>query len=142
MRKDITFAVLVGFVLGALTAIIVVNLPNFFNRPSSTQVSETIPSVAPTIPAHKDVKLTIEQPLDETIASKKSISVIGGTDAGNTVVMETNLDIDVKESSSDGSSPFPVNLAEGGNTFTITAYNEKGQSGTKTLTVFYTSEKL
>ena len=142
MKKDITIAVVFGFILGVITAIIVVNLPSVIKKSPSSEIAQISPTLIPSPVVQKVVNLSIEQPVDETIVSTKNIKISGKTGVGNTIVLESDLDIDTKESSTDGSFSFPVTLTEGGNTLLITSYNEKGNSETKILTVFYTSEKL
>lgn len=106
------------------------------------EIARTVLTPMPTQIIKAQLNLVIEQPMNEAIVSSKSINVSGKTEASATVVLETDLEIDAKESSQDGSFSFPVNLSEGGNTILITAYNENGQSERKTAIVFYTGEKL
>ena len=142
MKKDIVIALIVGLVLGGATAITIVNLPTMIKKPQKPEIGETVPTAIPTPISSGQLELVINQPVDEAIVSTKSLNVSGKTNGGKTVVLETDLEIETKESSPNGSFSFPVNLTEGTNNILVTAYNENNQSETKTLTIFYTSEKL
>lgn len=142
MKKDVIIASLVGFALGSISALLVVNLPSLLKRSSQSQVTTanitpTIASLSKTIPL-----LTIESPIDESIFPSKNIEISGKTTPGTILVLDADLENNVQVASNSGSFSFPTTLKEGANVIVVTAYNENGEGETKTLTVFYTSEKL
>lgn len=142
MKKDVFFAIVVGFVLGSLTALLAVNLP--FLLKSTTQPAVKLSSVTPTIIQINapSLLLTIDTPLEESIVTANTINVSGKIALGTILVVDTDSESQVQEASSSGSFSFPAKLGEGANTIIVTAYNGNGESEQKTLTVFYTREKL
>ncbi len=142
MKKDVIIASLVGFVLGSVTAILVINLPNIVNKNLQTPI--TTDSLTPTPNSISKISplLSIESPADESIVLTKSVEILGKATEGTLLVLDTELDNNVQVASGSGNFSFPVTLKEGANSYVLTAYNENGEGESKTLTLFYTSEKL
>jgi hypothetical protein len=145
MKKDIIIAVIVGFVLGVGSALLIVNLPSLLTllkRTAPSQLATINPT--PTLPTVSNTSslLTLESPAPESIATSKNIQITGKTAPGTILVLTTERDNSPYEASESGNFAFPLSLKEGANTAIITAYNESGEAETKTLTIYYTSEKL
>lgn len=143
MKKDLAIAISGGFLIGALVAVSVVTLPSFMKKKSSTQ-NEPITNIIVT-PSQKQehaLFLEITDPFDESIATSQEIKVSGKSQKSNTIVLDTDLGNTVTEAADDGSFSLTTRLVEGQNTLYITSYNENGDTETKSLTVFYTGEKL
>lgn len=143
MKKDLAIAISGGFLLGALVAISVVTLPSLMKKKSSAQ-NETITNsiVTPSQQQEHALSLEITEPTDEAIATSKEVKISGKTQKSNTVVLSTDLENIITEASADGNFSLDLRLVEGQNTLYITSYNENGNIETKSLTVFYTGEKL
>ena len=143
MKKDLAIAISGGFLLGALVAISVVTLPSLMKKKSSAQ-NETITNsiVTPSQKQEHALSLEITEPTDEAIATTKEVKISGKTQKSNTVVLSTDLENTIIEASADGNFSLDLRLVEGQNTLYITSYNENGDIETKSLTVFYTGEKL
>lgn len=145
MKKDIGIAITVGFILGAFAAIFFINLPSILsmvNRKSSTESTLLISPTQSPQNAVQSVSIEINSPQNGSLSETKNIKISGKTQASNTVVIETDLDTEAVEASTDGSFLFGINLTEGISNIFLTAYNQFGESDTKSLSVFYTGEKL
>lgn len=144
MKKDVTVAVIVGFILGAVVAITFVNFPKLLKKGSDVAQNVSSPSITPAITAtiSPTENLIIDEPSDESIATKNTVNIVGKTKANNTLVAVSELDGVIKTASSDGSFSFPFKLTEGGNKIYIASYDKNGTSETKILTIFYTVEEL
>ena len=143
MKKDLAIAISGGFLLGALVAIGVVILPSLIKKKSPAQ-NETITNsiVTPSQKQEHTLSLEITEPTDEAIATNKEVKISGKTQKSNTIVLSTDLENTITEASADGNFSLNLRLVEGQNTLYITSYNENGDTETKSLTVFYTGEKL
>lgn len=143
MKKDVTVAIIVGFVIGGIAALGIVNVPALLKKNSTpTAVSQSVtpqptPQVTPLALA-----LEIAQPADQSIASSKNADIRGKTLPESLVVLDTDEDNTSTRAGNDGSFKFQAPLREGSNVLTITTYNDKADSESKTLTVYYTSEDL
>lgn len=144
MKKDVTVAVIVGFILGAVVAITFVNLPKLLKKGSDVAQNVSFPSITPTITTtiSPSENLIIDEPSDESIVAKNSVNIVGKTKANNTIVAVSEVDGIIKTASDDGSFSFPFKLSEGGNKIYIATYDKNGTSETKILTLFYTVEEL
>ena len=142
MKRDVVIAVVIGFIVGAGSAVFIVNLPSLIKRGIPSQITINNPTPSPAQMTRNPYLLEITSPQNEDLASSKNITLSGKTNPGATLVLDTEQDNYVKEASSDGNFSFALNLHEGTNKLFITAYNEIGETETKTITVYYTVEKL
>lgn len=144
MKKDVILAIGIGFLSGAFIALLAVNLPRILKQASKPKIETIAPPLTPvpTQTVSLPINLEITNPTDESIVGSETIKITGKTAAKSTLVVDTEFDTKITESSSDGTFSLPITLKEGGNNVTTTAYNEKGEETTKTLSVFYTKEKL
>lgn len=143
MKKDVIIAIIIGFVLGGLSAIFVTNLPNLIKAGKDSTKREVSISPTPIFKMGSESGfLTIQNPTDRTLSETKNIELNGKTKPGAIVLLENDLDSKVIEVSSDGSFTNKLTLSEGANLINITSYNENGVGDSKNLTVYYTSEKL
>ncbi len=144
MKRDIAMAIIVGFVIGAIVAVIVTNLPKIISGGINFQSSK--PTVTPTAIEDKNVTssldLTLNSPKDDSISDTKSIEVSGSTKPHTPVLIESEIDQIMVESGDSGIFTSKINLSEGVNTIYFTIYDEAGNSNTKNLNIFYTTEKL
>ena len=144
MKKDVTLAVIVGFVIGAIAAFVIVNLPSLMKK-GSTKTTIPATNLTPSPVARITTApegFTIQEPKDESIASEKSITIKGKAQPASIIVVDTSIDSIAKAAASDGTFEVPITIGEGGNQISITEYTEKGEGETKTITIFYTTEKI
>lgn len=144
MRKDVGVAIFIGFLIGIIAALTVTNLPKILRDgiriPSGKLSASPTPPIVKTAALSLDI--TVDQPKDESIADAKSINISGNTKPGQTVLIETSSSQDTADADSGGKFTQKLDLTEGVNTIYLSAYDESGNAITKTVNVYYTSEKL
>lgn len=133
-----------GFIIGIIVALILTNLPKIVKEGIKLQSSNPIatPTIIQVQNATSSLELTLDSPKDESISDTKSIEVSGRTKASMTVFIESEIDQMTVESNDSGGFAGKINLSEGVNTIFLTVYDELGNSNTKNLNIFYTTEKL
>lgn len=144
MKKDVLVALIIGFSIGALIALLAVRLPALLEKSESSKET-TAEKVEPTpkvIVGKNEVKLEVTSPTDKSIVTEDKITISGKTDATNTLIMETPDESKILEPDKDGKFSADLTLNEGGNSIYLTAVNDQGEETAKTLTLFYTTEKL
>lgn len=142
MKKDIILALLAGFLIGSLVALMAVKLPQMLNKSSSNTVANTDNNNSPTPITVKVNILEISAPKDNSILDTSEIKISGKTLKGAKIIIETALNSEVIEASKDGSFISTQKAVEGGNQIIITAIDESNIEESKTLTLFYTAEEL
>lgn len=142
MKKDLIFAIGGGFLLGTIVAISALTLPTLLRKKSEDQNETTNTIVLPTQKVGEETSLSITTPQDESIVTNKVLKVAGKTGSAHMILFDTDFGSDSVEASGDGTFSFTTDLVEGQNTILVTSYNTNGDKETKTLTVFYTGEKL
>ena len=142
MKKDIAIALIIGISIGSILALTVTNLPTIIKEGQKRTEKITLPTSTPisSIPQIQD--LEIEKPLDGSISETDSIQVLGKSKPGNLLFIDTDSDTKIIEAGSDGNFSEKISLSEGANRIHVTKYDDSGEEQTKTLTVFYTPEKL
>jgi hypothetical protein len=143
MKKDIIIAIILGFVTGSLVAAIILNFPyilSIVNKKKDTTAAVIQPNIKKDSTAL--ITLDILDPQDDSLAATKSMTIRGKTQKDNTVILEFDLNQDVTSASDDGNFTFPVNLNYGTNDILLTAYNQNGESVSKTVSVMYQDEDL
>jgi hypothetical protein len=145
MKNDVVIAIIIGFFLGAIAALIVVNIPSIVNtgKKNLTAISKSQES-SPTPTPTKTAKFTIEisEPMDNEIAKTNKITIKGKTINNSQLMLEGKNETTAVLTSADGSFTGETGLSEGYNEITITVYNQSGESISKSIKVFYTPEKL
>lgn len=143
MKKDITLAILIGLVFGVLAAFIVIFLPNLTKKTQSSKESTTIISPIPSrVENGNTIAIDIKNPPPDSVYTDKSATIEGSVKNGTLVVLDTDSDTSILTASDSGNFKANVSLTEGSNKFTITAYDDKGDSMSKTLMLYYTPEKI
>lgn len=144
MKRDITIAIIVGFIIGIIVALILTNLPKIVK--DGIKISSSLPTASPTITQIENTaspfELTLDSPKDESISISKNIELSGHTKPHNIVIMESEIDQITVESNDTGAFSAKLDLREGVNSIFLTSYDETGNSDTKNINIFYTSEKL
>jgi len=142
MKKDVLAAIGGGLILGAVFALAVTNLPQIVKNLKVPLVKPT-PSPLPEVTtAPQNQEFTIETPADESVSENKNIDISGVAKTGKLVLLESATDNTTINLDSSGHFTGKLNLIEGVNTIYVTLYDEDGNSATKTLNVYYTTEKL
>lgn len=144
MRRDVAVAILAGFILGAVVALAATNLPKIIKEGLKISKNITAPSPTPTPvkSASQNLEFTIDSPQDESVADGKTATFSGRVAPGQTVLIESAADNAVADVDSSGKFSAKLNLAEGLNKFFVTVFEDSGNSNTKTLNVYFTTEKL
>lgn len=151
MNRDAILATLIGFGLGLfITGILIVGpvlgksvkipqitLPKFPQIPSTTN-----PTATPTVSElSKDLTVTIDSPLADTVVNKDELLVSGSTLPDLLTVIAGPNNEDITNSGKDGKYVGKINLNEGKNEITVTVYT-KEKSMIKSLVIFYTPEEF
>lgn len=96
----------------------------------------------PVTSAPRSITLELSEPDDDSLIFKSSSLVSGKTlPKLNVLVSSQNSDI-VIESKTDGSFSTLINLDEGPNTITVTAFNSSGEEKSLTRQIYYSKEKI
>ncbi|KKS47570.1 hypothetical protein A3J20_04130 [Candidatus Gottesmanbacteria bacterium RIFCSPLOWO2_02_FULL_42_29] len=141
MKKDVLSALVLGFLLGALAALVIVRLPSIIKRPDSSKLTVKNEKITPTVFAEK-TSITIDKPKDLTIFGNSKIEISGKAQKAKVLTVEsykTSLILIPDES---GNFKATIDLVEGGNPVIISGNDGIGNDETKTLNLFYTSEKI
>ena len=96
----------------------------------------------PVTTAPKSLRLTLDNPEDDTLFFQSSIIVSGKTGPGKEVLISTDsLDLVIK-SKPDGSFSTVINLIEGVNTILAVTFDKTGDSRSVERIVYYSKEKI
>lgn len=143
MKKDILVAVSGGIVLGIIIAVSVVNLPNLatgLKIPSLPKPVSPTPSQMAEIA--KNLDITVDMPKDESVASGKTVEISGIGSGTKFILVESENEQIVLTTEDSGKFKGKLSLSEGANAYFLTGFDNDGNSISKTLTVYYTSEEL
>ncbi|MCL4354380.1 hypothetical protein M1349_02805 [Patescibacteria group bacterium] len=86
------------------------------------------------------VFLSIDEPTDEEIVGVRTIQVKGKTDAGNTVVVSSNLEDVVANPTSTGQFAVTIGIDAGANILTIRSISPNGDEASEDRMVTYSQE--
>lgn len=143
MKKEILVAILIGFFIGVVAALTVTNLPKLLKSIKFQTVTKSpSPTISQIIETVVNPDINIESPRDESVSDTKSVNISGSIHKNNTILIESADDQVAEVASDSGRFSTKMNLREGANTIYFTVYDESGNSITKTLNVYYTTEKL
>lgn len=90
----------------------------------------------------KSLRLDLDQPDDESISYNSQITVSGKAGPQKTVLISTPTTDIVTGSKTDGSFSAILELEEGINKITITAFDSLGESKSEQRTVYYSEGKI
>ncbi|OGG21490.1 hypothetical protein A3B48_01710 [Candidatus Gottesmanbacteria bacterium RIFCSPLOWO2_01_FULL_40_10] len=144
MKKDVVLALLVGFVIGASIAVTAVKLPAVLDKASkaSNSLSDKTEPTPTVFIAESKSQLEITSPTDLSIQTENKVSLTGKAKPASVIILETSDYSDIFETDADGSFSASINLEEGGNPVYLTTVDLSGNQETKSVTLFYTTEKL
>ncbi len=145
MKKDTVVAIIIGIIIGGLFALGVIYFPNIISRVfrSNNQVADLIPT--PTIAiSTTTLSLDITEPLSDAVLFTDKITIKGKIQpAGKKIIIaDTGNESLITISADNGEFSQEVKLNEGVNSYSVSVYDENGNRETKTVTLFYTPEKL
>lgn len=144
MKKEIFAAVGIGFILGSLLAVALINLPNIIKKDSKSLIQNIAPSPTSSAvsTANETTALAISSPGENQILTEKTIQVAGIYLPEKTVIIETDNDFKATRTNKDGEFSEKLNINEGVSDIYITSFDNNQEPVTKTITVYYTAEKL
>lgn len=144
MKKDVLASVIIGFILGSVSAVAMVKLPDLLNQKSTENSNPATINISPfpTQTVYTIQRLTVTNLPDFSILNEKTASISGETNPGSQLVAETSAETVVQRTNDSGNFSVKLNLSEGANPIYLTSYNDQMEAKTVTLTLFYTGEKL
>ncbi|MBI3954948.1 hypothetical protein HY338_00765 [Candidatus Gottesmanbacteria bacterium] len=146
MKKDTVIAIIIGIIIGGLIAVGVIYFPNFISRVfrSSNQTNQLLTPTPPVNVATTILSLDITEPANNSVLFTRQTTVKGKIQPSGPkiIIVDTNNESLLTKSSGNGEFSQDVSLVEGINPLSISVYDESGNRETKTLTLFYTPEKL
>ena len=133
-------AVLVGLIVAGIAFFIYQSTKTI---PPSKLPKITINSPSPTIMYKPNIDFVIDQPADESVVDKRSITIHGKINpADATIIVTTATDDQVVSPASTGVFSITVPIDEGENEIVLTAINAAGEEVTKKLTITYSTEEF
>lgn len=139
MNRETLIAIFLGFAGGILVALLLIIVP----RKVAKTNDNTSPTPTPSQEINQqDSKLSISNPENQALIENSKIVVSGSTIANSKlVILGANTDT-VITADDNGNYSVEVEIYEGENLITVTAYLEDGKVISKNLTVYSTQEKL
>lgn len=142
--KERLIIVFVTVIIGlVLTTVGYLVYQSFQTTPPSDEDSEISQELLPTAAPEEDPNafhVIINEPAPESITDKRTITVKGSTNPGNTVVISTNQDDVVAVPKDDGSFSTSVTINAGTNLIVARAMNEEGETTEDTRIVTFVAE--
>lgn len=104
-----------------------------------TKEPQKISKLAPT---SVDFNLTVSEPKNESITTKRTLTVKGETRPSNTIIISSNSEDVTVSPAVDGSFSATITIDSGVNKIIITAVDSEGNSQKETRIVSFTSEEF
>lgn len=147
MKKELVVAILVGVILGfTITGLFWIKRKGKISFPSNEEaVQEETPKEEPTntpTPIEKTVSLEIEEPENEIISQVEKLTIKGKSIPEATIVIIWEEGEDILVADDDGKFETQITLIGGENIIDISAYDDEGNSTSKTLTATYSTAKI
>lgn len=143
MKKEILFAICLGFMVGLIITFIIYKTRfSFFSSqpiisPAPDGTSETSPA-----PATTTQSLSIISPLDESIIGEGKVSVNGVTSPSSWVTILTEKGEKVIQADKKGSFETEILLISGENEIEFRSTAETGEETSKVITVVYSTAEI
>lgn len=142
--KERLIIVFVTVIIGlVLTTVGYLVYQSFQTPPQSEEEFEITQESLPTTTPENDPNafhVIITEPAPESITDKRTITVTGTTNPGNTVVISTNQDDVVAVPKDDGSFSTSVTINAGTNIIIARAMNDEGETTEDTRVVTFVAE--
>lgn len=110
--------------------------------PSKTQPISIKTQTSPSPTSNFQNFLTVENPKDESVSDKKTITISGRTEPGATIIINTENNDQVVNAASNGNFTLTNNIGDGTNIIQITAVFTNGEEKEVTRTVTYSTESF
>jgi hypothetical protein len=139
MKTERVVLSFIAVVVGLLVAGI-----GFFIYESTKSISPShIPTITlnnPTPTPQANIFLSIEQPADESVTDKRSITITGKTTPDATIILNSDTDDQIVTPSAMGAFSITTTISDGENLLTFTAVNKNGDETKKIITVTSSTE--
>lgn len=145
MKKDTAVAIFIGFIIGGLAALGVIYLPNFLSGVFRTNSEVTLLTPTPSVSISAAAPLlNITEPEDNSLIFTDKTTIKGKIQplSAKLIIVDTNNESVIISTNDVGEFSEEVSLDEGINPFSVSVYDDNGNRETKTVTLFYTAEKL
>ena len=145
MKKDTAVAIFIGFIIGGLAAFGVIYLPSLLSRVFRTNDQVTVPAPTPPVSISATaLSLDITEPEDNSVILTDKTTIKGKIqpESAKLIIVDTNNESVTISTNDIGEFSEEVSLDEGINPISVSAYDDNGNRETKTVTLFYTAEKL
>ncbi|HRN96317.1 MAG TPA: hypothetical protein PLD54_02630 [Candidatus Levybacteria bacterium] len=142
--KERIIIVFVAVIIGLVLTTVGYLLYQSFDTPATPSPNEQVQN--PTQPVttsptpDKSFFITVTEPQPESITNKRTITVTGTTNPGNTVVISSNQDDVVAQPKDDGTFSTTITINAGTNVLVARAVNAQGDSVEETRIVTFVSE--
>lgn len=146
MRKEVIFAIILGFSLGLIITLGIWQANKAIkDQQTQTAVDQSaLPTQGEGTTTNKAVpfSLTIVKPEDESLSSAATTQVSGTTEPGAQVVVIGEKSEEILEADENGVFSTELGLVSGTNEINITAYSNTGDEATKTILVVYSTSEI
>lgn len=140
MPKEITFAILIGFILGLLITFGVYTANKAIQEQGKQTKAEGELSPTPAPSAASQNTLTLSEPVDEELFTDSGIVVSGRTNPKALVVIVPETGEFLLEADDDGFFSQKITLENGVNSVTIVSTDAFGSQAQATLILTYTTK--
>jgi hypothetical protein len=141
MKTERVLLAVLAVVIGLLVAGVVFFLYENSRKTPKPEI-KTVASPNPSPTPKPSVFLTVEEPTDEEVISKKIISISGKTSKDAIVTVLTNNDEQVLTPTKNGDFSTTTTIEDGHNLIEITAIAQNGESTSILRVVTYTTEEF
>ena len=144
MKAEKLILSLVAIIVGLIAAGIAFYLYQMTKTlpPSKNQTLSIKPEITPTPTPNNENFLTIENPKDEEVFDKKTITISGKTTPKSNIIVSSENNDQVVTPSETGEFTLTVSIEAGTNIIQITAIFPNGEEKKVTRTVTYTTENF
>ncbi|KKS96664.1 MAG: hypothetical protein UV73_C0009G0015 [Candidatus Gottesmanbacteria bacterium GW2011_GWA2_43_14] len=142
MKKDVLSALVLGFLMGAVAALVIVRLPTIVKTTKSASDSAKNAAISPAENVADNSSIVISKPKNNAIVTDNKIEIEGKTNNAQAVTFESYKNSIILQPEADGSFKATIDLVEGGNSIHITRIDANQNDETKVINVFYTTEKI
>lgn len=103
---------------------------------------KTTGSTIPTSQSQTNLFVKVVEPSDESLTTKRTLSIKGTTNPGNIVIVSTNLQDATGKPTTDGNFSLTVDIAAGANVIVTRSIAPNGDSVEDIKTVTYSTEEF
>jgi len=139
MPKEITFAILIGFIFGLLITFGVYTANKAIQEQGKQSKAESSITPSPATPSSQN-SLTISEPVDEELFSDPEIILSGKTNPQAVITVLTENNELFVEADNDGFFSQKITLVPGINSLTLVSTNTFGNQAQADLTLTYSTK--